>query len=73
MDDFRIAGTTLGESDEKTLGQIVQIAGYTSTIRALVNKSFRVCAVHGTLIPKSTPRGRHSPCKAQVSPRAPRP
>ena len=60
MDDFLIAGSTSGETDERLLHQVVQIAGYTSTIRALVNSSFRFCSVHGTPIPKSGRRASHA-------------
>ena len=53
MDDFRVAGSTSDESDERTLNQVVRIAGYTSTIKQLVDKSFRFCKVHGTPVPKA--------------------
>ena len=62
MDDFLVAGSTSGESDERTLNQVVQIAGYTSTIRALVQRSFRFCHVHGALVPKSGSKARHASC-----------
>ena len=72
MDEFRIAGSTGGESEERTLSQVVQIAGYTSGIRALVKDSFAFCKVHGIPIPKSG-RGRaHARCATEVK-SAPRP
>lgn len=74
MDEFRIAGSTFGESDERTLTQVAQIAGYTSNIRGLVRDSFGFCNVHGTPIPK-TDRGRaHARCEVatEVNP-TPRP
>lgn len=71
MDDFLIAGSTSGETDERLLHQVAQIAGYTSTIRALVRNSFRFCNVHGTPIPKSGRRPNHADCKdIKVAPRA---
>ena len=72
MDEFRIAGSTVGESEERTLSQVVQIAGYTSSIRELVKDSFGFCNVHGMPIPKSG-RGRaHARCATDVKP-VPRP
>ncbi len=73
MDEFRIAGSTTGESEERTLSQVAQIAGYTSTLRELVRDSFGFCNVHGTPIPKSD-RGRaHARCDVKPVGRGPGP
>lgn len=69
MDEFRIAGSTGGESEERTLSQVAQIAGYTSTLREIVRDSFGFCKVHGMPIPK-TGRGRaHARCDVKAAPR----
>lgn len=73
MDEFRIAGSTSGESEERTLSQVAQIAGYTSSLRELVRDSFGFCKVHGTPIPKSG-RGRaHARCDVKPAERGPAP
>ena len=66
MDEFRIAGSTSGEGDERILSQVVQIAGYTSGIRELVRDSFRFCHVHGVSIPKAG-RRNHARCATDVT------
>lgn len=69
MEEFRVAGSTSGEADERLLDQVVRIAGYTSTIKELVNKNFSYCRVHGTLVPREPGRRQsHAACTHRDDP-----
>jgi hypothetical protein len=73
MEEFKVAGSTFGEGDERLLTQVVQIAGYTSGIRELVRDSFRFCHVHGVSIPKEKGRSVHARCASGIKPAVPGP
>ena len=66
MEDFRVAGSTMDDEEERLLSQVVRIAGYASTIRQLVDKSFTFCRVHKTFVPKADRRRGHLACQITV-------